>query len=98
MNFLAPGTACKLTLLSALYAPLSLAAQAPAHFRSTEIHPDHSVTFSYKDSAASKVMLSLDGVAKPIPMEKNAAGIWTFTTQPLTPEIYGYHFEAEFFQ
>jgi enterochelin esterase family protein len=44
---------------------------------------------------ATKVTLALDGVAKPIPMEKDANGIWTVTTPPLTPEIYGYHFEAD---
>ena len=33
--------------------------------------------------------------AKPMPMAKDATGIWTVTTQPLAPEIYGYHFEAD---
>jgi enterochelin esterase-like enzyme len=95
MNFLAPDTAYRSALLLALSTPLTLTAQAPARFHSTEIHPDHSVTFSYKDLAASKVTLSLDGVATPIPMEKTQAGVWTVTTKPLTPEIYGYHFEAD---
>jgi enterochelin esterase-like enzyme len=95
MNLLAPRTACKFALLLALSGPLSLAAQGPERLRSTEVHPDHTVTFSYKDAAATKVTLALDGVAKPIPMEKDAAGVWTVTTQPLTPEIYGYHFEAD---
>jgi hypothetical protein len=48
MNVLAPRIACKFSFLP-LSAPLSLAAQAPAHFRSTDVHPDRSVTFSYKD-------------------------------------------------
>jgi enterochelin esterase family protein len=95
MNLLTSRTACKFSLLLALSAPLSLAAQTPAHFRSTDIHPDRSVTFSYKDSAATKVTLALDGVAKPIPVEKDVTGVWTVTTQPLSPEIYGYHFEAD---
>ncbi|HSY70463.1 MAG TPA: alpha/beta hydrolase-fold protein [Edaphobacter sp.] len=72
-----------------------LYAQAPARLRSTDVHPDHSVTFSYKDAAATKVSLALDGVEGPIPMEKDANGMWTVTTQPLAPEIYGYHFEAD---
>ncbi|HEY1995090.1 MAG TPA: hypothetical protein VGG81_11855, partial [Edaphobacter sp.] len=93
MNLLAPCTACKFALLLALSVPL--AAQAPARFHSTEIHPDHTVTFSYKDGAATKVTLALDGVAKPIPMEKDGTGIWTVTTKPLAPEIYSYHFEAD---
>jgi len=73
MNLLAPRIACKFSLLFALSAPVSLAAQAPAHFRSTDVHPDRSVTFSYKDAAATKVTLALDGVAKPIPMEKRCS-------------------------
>jgi hypothetical protein len=82
-----------LAMLLLLSAPLY--AQAPARLRSTDIHPDHGVTFSYKDAAARKVSLALDGVEKPIPMEKDANGIWTVTTQPLAPEIYGYHFESD---
>jgi enterochelin esterase-like enzyme len=84
-----------LAFLLAVAAPVSLAAQAPERFHSTVVHPDHSVTFSYKDAAAAKVTLALEGVATPIPMEKDAAGVWTVTTQPLTPEIYSYHFEAD---
>jgi enterochelin esterase-like enzyme len=96
MNLLASRVpACKLSLLLALSAPLSLTSQEPARLRSTEVHADHTVTFSYNDASAAKVTLALDGVAKPIPMEKDATGVWTVTTQPLTPEIYGYHFEAD---
>ena len=96
MNFPIPRAAVsKLTLLLALSAPLSLPAQEPTRLRSTEVHADHTVTFSYKDVAATKVTLALDGVPKPIPMEKDASGVWAVTTQPLTPEIYGYHFEAD---
>jgi enterochelin esterase-like enzyme len=28
-------------------------------------------------------------------MERDATGTWTATTQPLVPEIYDYHFEAD---
>ena len=94
MNLLAPRLARKFTWLLVFSASVPLVAQPPAHFHSTEIHPDHSVTFSYKDAAATSVMLGLEGVAKPIPMEKGENGIWTVTTPPLAPEIYGYHFEA----
>jgi enterochelin esterase-like enzyme len=84
-----------LALLPIVSAPLFLAAQAIAPFRSIEIHPDHTVTFSYKDAVATKVELILDGLPKSFPMEKDPAGIWTATTAPLAPEIYGYHFEAD---
>jgi enterochelin esterase-like enzyme len=84
-----------LALSLAFSSTLFVTAQTPERFHSTVIHPDHSVTFSYKDAAATKVTLSLEGVDKPMPMEKDAEGVWTLTTQPLTPEIYGYHFEAD---
>jgi enterochelin esterase-like enzyme len=83
-----------LALLPIVSAPLFIAAQAIAPFRSTQIHPDRTVTFSYKDAAATRVELIVDGLPKPLPMEKDATGIWTATTPPLMPEIYAYHFEA----
>jgi enterochelin esterase-like enzyme len=95
MDLLASLAVRKLALLCALLTSFSLAAQTPSRLRSVDVHPDHTVTFSYKDATAAKVALSLDGVARPIPMEKDATGLWTVTTQPLTPEIYGYHFEAD---
>jgi len=69
--------------------------QARPVFKSREIHPDGSVTFRYFDQTASKVALSLEGVAKPQPMSKDDAGVWSVTTAPLSPEIYGYHFEVD---
>jgi enterochelin esterase family protein len=96
MNLLALRTVIRIVVvLFVSSTPLSLAAQTPARFRSTDIHSDRSVTFSYKDAAATKVALSLDGVAEPIPMEKDPAGVWSVTTQPLAPEIYSYHFEVD---
>jgi enterochelin esterase family protein len=89
------GSVRVLALLSVLSAAHLVAAQTPEHFRSTVINPDHSVTLSYKDAAATKVALALEGVAKPMPMAKDEAGVWSLTTQPLAPEIYGYHFEAD---
>lgn len=72
-----------------------LHAQIAGYTPSTEIHTDHSVTFHYKDAAATKVLLGLEGVAKPIPMTRDADGIWSYTTPPLEPEIYGYHYEVD---
>jgi len=68
--------------------------QSPA-FKSTEVHPDGSVTFRYFDPSANKVALALEGVPKPQPMAKNEAGVWSITTAVLAPEIYSYHFEAD---
>ena len=87
-------------VLAALLLFLAVAAAAqkqvekpsPPPLLSHELHPDRSVTFRFKDAAASKVELNLEGVAKPIPMEKGKAGIWSYTTRPLAPEIYFYSF------
>jgi enterochelin esterase family protein len=72
--------------------PASKLAPPPPPLRSHEVHPDRSITFRFKDAAATKVELNLEGVAKPIPMTKGKGGIWTYHTQPLAPEIYFYSF------
>ncbi len=90
-------------LLAALLALLPVAAvaqkpvpqTAPPPLNSHEIHSDDTVTFRFKDASAKQVELNLEGVAKPIPMEKGDGGIWSYTTQPLAPEIYGYSFLAD---
>lgn len=70
-------------------------AQILPHFPSTEVHADRTVTFLYRDVAATTVLFYLEGTAKPTPMTKNDAGIWTVTAGPLAPEIYRYHFEVD---
>jgi enterochelin esterase family protein len=67
----------------------------PPPLLSHELHPDRTVTFRFKDAAAAKVELDLEGVAKPIPMAKGADGVWSYTTAPLAPEIYSYSFLDE---
>ncbi len=74
--------------------PPSISAQAPPiNYQSTEIHPDHTITFRYKDPGATKVMLNIRDLPKPMPMTKDASGVWTATTQPLPPAIYNYIFD-----
>ena len=67
--------------LCLLLVPGLLQAQVPAYTPSTVIHPDRSVTFHYKDDGATTVLLGLEGLEKPVPMTKDAAGIWTVTTK-----------------
>ena len=79
-------------------AALSLAAHpAPdaAGFNSHEIHPDHTVTFRYKDATAAEVKLVLEGNLHPLPMHRTFDGTWTFTTPPLPPELYTYSFQVD---
>ena len=69
--------------------------QETAAFKSNEVHPDGSIAFRYKDPAAGKVLLTLEGAAKPLPMEKDNDGLWSVVTPPLPPEIYGYGFDVD---
>lgn len=82
-----------LMILASLSSILAFA-QAPP-FQSPQVNPDRTVTFRYRDATATKVELSLEGASKPIPMTQAVEGVWTVTTQPLAPEMYGYHFEAD---
>jgi enterochelin esterase-like enzyme len=84
-----------LSLLLALATPSIVTAQVHAYKPSIEINPDSTVTFHYKDPAATTVLLGIEGVAKPIPMARDASGIWSLTTKPLAPEIYLYHYEVD---
>ena len=72
--------------------PASKPAAPPPPLFSHEVHTDRSITFRFKDAAATKVELNLEGVAKPIPMATGKGGIWTYRTHPLLPEIYFYSF------
>lgn len=78
-------------VLLLLAASAGLAAQALV---SPDVGPDSRVTFRIAAPKASEVLFYGDwmpvGSAKP--MEKNAAGIWSLTTDPLPPSVYIYHF------
>jgi enterochelin esterase-like enzyme len=91
--------ATKTILALALTMPLlispSVHGQESASFKSNEVHPDGSITFRYKDRAAGKVLLSLEGAGKPLPMRKDSDGVWSVVTPPLPPQIYGYGFEVD---
>jgi len=41
----------------------------------TKWHADGSITFRYKDPAAGKVLLNLEGAGKPLPMQKDSDGV-----------------------
>ena len=75
--------------------PIFAHAQAPATFQSHQVNPDHTITFRYQDPAATAVELNLDTAPKPILMTKAADGLWSYTTEPLAPEIYSYRFDVD---
>ena len=51
------------------------------------------MTFRLKAPNAAAVTLNLEG-AKAAPMQKED-GIWTYTSPPLDPDIYGYTFNVD---
>lgn len=68
--------------------------QRPPALVSPEVNADKSVTFRFRSPGATTVLLSLEGSER-VPMKKDDSGTWTVTTIPLTPDIYGYSFNAD---
>ena len=63
--------------------------------KSTVVNPDHTITFRLADPNAKSVHLRYDMSAGPIPMVRDATGLWSFTSAPLPPEIYAYTFSVD---
>ena len=78
--------------------PLFLAAAALpglAHpLQSPEVHSDTRVTFRFRAPNATAVLLDREG-AQRVPMQKDGQGVWSLTTDPLEPDLYGYTFVAD---
>lgn len=71
-------------------------AQTPAvTLISPEVRSDHRVTFRFRGPNIKEVAVSIEGAAKPLPMQKDDQGIWSVTTEPLAPDYYGYSFIAD---
>ncbi len=62
-----------------------------AFISSPEVHPDRTVSFRLRAPNALKVELGIEG-SSPLAMSKGEGGVWTVTTKPLVPDIYGYNF------
>ncbi|PYT12350.1 MAG: esterase [Acidobacteria bacterium] len=61
---------------------------------SPEVHPDSTVTFRFRAPNAKDVLLAREG-AQRAPMQRDEQGVWTITTAPLEPDLYGYSFIAD---
>src|SRR5215470_16406874 len=85
-------TICRRIASVLLGCALMAAAQASPNFKSTEIHKDGTVTFRFYEPHALQVALVLENHADWIAMQRGPGGIWSVTTEPLRPEIYGYRF------
>jgi len=94
-TFLGPAILTMAVVLAALMAPTTPAQTPPPPVISPEVHADKSVTFRLRAPNDKEVAVSLEGVPKPIPMQKDDQGVWTVTTEPLAPDYYGYSFIAD---
>jgi enterochelin esterase family protein len=59
------------------------------------VQSDGRVTFRYWDPTAKQVDVQLEGAKAPFHMQKDASGIWTYTSEPLRPDLYGYSFLSD---
>ncbi|MDQ2839686.1 MAG: alpha/beta hydrolase-fold protein [Acidobacteriota bacterium] len=85
-------------LLLPLIAASASFAQQPSQvpkLHSPDVQADGRVTFRYFDPRAQTVTVNLEGAKAPFAMQKDAAGIWTFTSDALAPELYGYSFTSD---
>lgn len=70
-------------------------AQQPIPIQSPDVASDGRVTFRLRDPNAKEVSVNLEGAKAPFAMQKDESGVWSYTTEALTPDLYGYSFEAD---
>lgn len=73
-------------------APPAAPQALPGPVTSPEVLGDHRVTFRLRLPDAKEVGVQIDGMSKPLAMQKDAEEIWSVTTEPLAPDYYGYVF------
>jgi enterochelin esterase-like enzyme len=61
---------------------------------SPEVRPDRTVTFRLRAPAAQKVEIGIEGSPRAA-MTKDDDGLWSLTTSPLAPDIYGYSYVVD---
>ena len=76
-------------------ATVALSQQASDRVLSPDVHSDGRVTFRFRDPNAQQVQVNVEGAKAPLTMLKGEGGVWTATTEPLLPELYGYSFNAD---
>src|SRR5882762_408578 len=77
------------------FASVAFAQTTPAPIVSPEVQSDSRVTFRFRAPHAKEVGLSLEGASKDLTMQKDEQGVWSVTSEPLTPDFYGYSFVAD---
>jgi enterochelin esterase family protein len=61
---------------------------------SPEVGADRRVTFRFRAPNAKEVFVAREGADR-LAMQKDDKGVWSVTTDPLEPDIYGYSFVAD---
>jgi enterochelin esterase-like enzyme len=83
-------------IVAALFSTVAMA-QTPksAPLQSHQVNADGSITFRYMAPGATKASVGIDATPKPLPMTRDAEGVWSVTTAVLPPEFYSYHFSID---
>ncbi len=84
----------RVLLLALAAAALPVLAQPPRPVVSPEVNADKSVTFRFRAPNAQQVFLAREGADR-LAMQKDENGVWSVTTPPLEPDLYGYSFVAD---
>ncbi len=84
----------RVAIVAACGAALLLAQPQGQPIVSPIVHENKTVTFNLRAPNALKVEVGIEG-AKPIPATKDDKGIWSVTSEPLRPDIYGYSFRID---
>jgi enterochelin esterase-like enzyme len=74
--------------------PLRAQPADPPPLRSPQVHADGRVTVRLRAPNAQAVLFARDGAA-PTAMRRDSTGVWTFTTEPLSADIYPYTFRVD---
>jgi enterochelin esterase family protein len=74
--------------------PASPAEAPPPPLVSPQVLPDQRVTFRFRAPNAKEVVVDRESAPR-LAMQKDAQGVWSVTTDPLDPDIYGYGFVAD---
>ena len=76
--------------------PAAEGRSATARVISPEVLPDKRVTFRLRAPKANEVLINGDWPGgRGIRMTKDATGVWSVTTEPLSPEIWSYTFSVD---
>jgi enterochelin esterase family protein len=77
-----------------MFAVNAIAQAQTAPLVSPEVHSDRRVTFRIRATNAKEVFVAREG-AQRLAMQRDDAGTWVVTTEPLEPDLYGYSFVVD---